>query len=409
MLEKNNSPTICAVPWMHLNFEPSGRVMPCCLTSTYNYDAGDLNTQTIDEIWNSDNQKQLRQQMLNGEEPKICHKCFDRERVAGESGRIHHNKEFKHVLETIPNITLNDGTCTEMKLRYWDFRFSNICNLKCRSCGPRYSSAWIPDARKLGWDIGENKVINIEKVENKNNYDFLEEQVSVVEKIYFAGGEPLLMPEHWQTLDLLVKHNRFDVRICYNTNCTTLSYNGKNILDYWSRWQKDKLEVWPSIDEIGNRAELIRSGTVWNKVESNLKEIAKYENINIRPGITVGCMNVFRLPEIVEHLVNIGIITKRFKYTNFYLNLLEEPNCYHVSILSDEYRKNIVERLVNWIEHFNKQHSTDIGPKFTQILHELKKPLNVRGRRAFVDITKKLDTIRNENTIEIIPELGDVL
>ena len=59
---KNN--TICAIPWMHLNFEPNGKVVPCCLTSTHNYFAGDLSTDSIEEIWNSDNMKSLRLQMI---------------------------------------------------------------------------------------------------------------------------------------------------------------------------------------------------------------------------------------------------------------------------------------------------------------------------------------------------------
>ena len=69
--------TICAIPWMHLNFEPNGKVVPCCLTSTHNYFAGDLTTDSIEEIWNSDNMKSLRLQMVNGEEPKICSTCFN--------------------------------------------------------------------------------------------------------------------------------------------------------------------------------------------------------------------------------------------------------------------------------------------------------------------------------------------
>ena len=67
--------TICAVPWMHLNFEPNGKVIPCCLTSVHNYFAGDLNHQTIDEIWNSDNMKTLRKDMIEGKEPEVCRKA----------------------------------------------------------------------------------------------------------------------------------------------------------------------------------------------------------------------------------------------------------------------------------------------------------------------------------------------
>ena len=316
--------TLCAVPWMHLNFEPNGKVVPCCLTSHHNYFAGDLNKQSIEEIWNSSNMKNLRKQFLAGEEPEICATCFDREKVTGESGRIFHNREFKNVINIIPEITKPDGTCTTMELKYWDFRFSNLCNFKCRSCGPRYSSAWVPDAKKLGY-TDQEKVWNIEAVDDKTNFDFLKDQVQHVQKVYFAGGEPLMMPEHWQTLDLLVENKRFDVKISYNTNASTLSYGKKNALDYWKQWESDKIEVWPSIDEIGERAELIRSGTVWHKVEDNLRELTTLDNIIVRPGMTIGAWNVRRLPVIINHLIELGVIRKKNNYQNFFINLLQ-PN-----------------------------------------------------------------------------------
>ena len=332
--------TLCAIPWTHLAFEPSGKVIPCCLTSTYEYFAGDLTTHSLEEIWNSDNMKSLRKQMINGEEPKICSKCFDRERVTGESGRIYKNRDYPNVIDIIPEITRPDGTCTTMDLKYWDFRFSNLCNFKCRSCGPRYSSAWVPDAKKMKWIDEQDKVWNIESVNDSNNFDFLEQQINVVEKIYFAGGEPLLMPEHWQILQMLVDNNRFDVILSYNTNASTWTYGKKNVLDYWKQWQFGKLEVWPSIDEIGDRAELIRAGTVWHKVEDNLKELVTLDNVILRPGLTIGAMNVFRLPEIITHLVEIGVVHRHPKssvinYNNFFINLLEDPKHYHVQILPE--------------------------------------------------------------------------
>lgn len=403
------SPTVCAVPWMHLAFEPSGRVVPCCLTSTKDGAAGNLNKQSIEEIWNSPNQRALRRTMMEGKEPEICSKCFDKEKVTGESGRVFHNREFPHVIKSIPLITEPDGTVKDMKLRYWDFRFSNLCNLKCRSCGPEFSSAWVPDAKKLHWWRNLEKVTEIVGVEDKTNYDFLEEQAKYVEKIYFAGGEPLLMDEHWQTLDLLVKNKRFDVRLSYNTNCSTLTYGKKNVIDYWNQWQPHKVEVWPSIDEIGERAELIRSGTVWPKVEANLKQLATLENITMRPGITVGAFNIFRLPEIIEHLTTIGVISKRHHYTNFYLNLLEEPRHYHVHILSEDFKKHIIARLETWISEYNLTYNTNITSKFTQMLFELQKPTDHAARKHFISITERLDEIRNENTYETILELKDVL
>lgn len=404
-----NKQTICAVPWMHLNFEPNGKVIPCCLTSVHNYFAGDLTTQSIDEIWNSDNMKTLRKDMVEGREPEVCRKCFERERVTGESGRVYHNRDFPEVLEKIPDITLEDGTCTEMKLLYWDFRFSNLCNFKCRSCGPRYSSAWVPDAKKLGL-TDQEKVWSIESVDDKTNFDFLKDQIDHVKRIYFAGGEPLLMDEHWHILDMLADKKRFDVKLSYNTNASVLTYGKKNVLDYWRFWEFGKLEIWPSIDEVGERAELIRAGTIWHKVEDNLKQLMTLDNAIVRPGITVGAWNVNRFPEIIEHLISIGVVRRHPKtdfinYNNFFINLLEHPAHYHVSILPDDFRQETIKKLTKFAEEHNKKYNTNIDSLLTHIIHELQKPWNEAAARRFITVTSQLDAIRNEKTYETIPEM----
>jgi hypothetical protein len=221
------------------------------------------------------------------------------------------------------------------------------------------------------------------------------------------------MPEHWQILDMLVAKERFDVKLSYNINCSTLEYGKKNIVDYWSKWNFGKLEVWPSIDEIGERAELIRSGTVWPKVEENLKTLSGLNSIILRPGITVGAFNVFRLPEIITHLVDIGVVkkdprTKRISYNNFFINLLESPIYYHVNILPDDFKEEIIIKLNNFIEEYNTKYNTDISKLLAHILHELTKPFNEQAAKRFVKLTRSLDEIRNENTYETIPELQRV-
>ena len=165
-----------------------------------------------------------------------------------------------------------------------------------------------------------------------------------VEKVYFAGGEPLLMDEHWQILEMLDKKQRYDVIITYNTNMSKLTYKSKNVLDYWKKWGR-KIWLWPSIDEIDERAELIRSGTDWKNVESNLKEAVKL-NIHVKPSMTVSAFNVFRIPEVVNRMVDIGVIRSDDEYfQNFSFNVLEYPSMYHVSILPQDYRQEIRENL----------------------------------------------------------------
>jgi hypothetical protein len=116
-------------------------------------------------------------------------------------------------------------------------------------------------------------------------------------------------------------------------------------------------------------------------------------------------MNIFRLPEIIEYLKDIGVLKQKHNYNNFYLNLLEQPSHYHVHILDDKFRADTIIKLETWIAKFNLENNTDISSKFTQMLHELKKPQDLSSLKRFIEVTNQMDTIRDENTYEVIPEL----
>jgi radical SAM protein with 4Fe4S-binding SPASM domain len=402
------SNTICALPWTHLNFEPQGKVTPCCLTAHHRYFAGDLNDNTIEEIWNSQNMKTLRKQMIRGEEPEICSKCFDSERVTNTSARLNYNDMFEDVLNEIPEITDDTGFCNKMELQYWDFRFSNLCNMKCRSCGPISSSAWVQDAKKLGWLSEQDKVSYIETVDNTPNIDFLKDQSKHVKKIYFAGGEPLLMKEHWAIMDYLVENKRFDVNLSYNTNMSVLEYKGKNVFDYWDKWDQYKIEIWPSIDDIGERAEIIRSGTVWDRVDKNITILSEYKNILVKPNITVGVWNVHRIPEIIQYFVDKNIIKKMnwINYDNFNINIIDSPPHYSLDVLPFGYKQEVKEKLVEWIEHFNIKYNTSIDHHIKQVIWHLDQTeLNTKALARFKKVTADLDKLRNEKLLDVIPEL----
>jgi len=399
---------LCVIPWIHMNVESNGRVIPCCMTAAHNYTVGDANTQTIEQLWNNDSMTALRKDMINGIEPRICNKCFDQERVLGHSSRTHNNDFFKKSYENIPNITNSDGTVIELKLKYWDFRFSNICNFKCRSCGPRYSSAWVPDANKMKLS-SQDKVWHIEQVDNKPNYEFLEQHIDYVEKIYFAGGEPLMMQEHWDTLELIDKHNRYDVRVLYNTNLSVLSYNKRNVLDYWKNWKKGNLHISVSIDEIDERAEYVRSGTNWSKLEDNLVTVNKLDNVILWPSFTVSIYNVFRIPMIIDRLIALNVITKEFNYKNFHINVLTGPNQLRINVLPTEFRREILKQYSDYCISYKQRYNVDLGSVFDYIIDHLKQPQNEPMVKNFIKYSNTLDEIRNESTFTVIPELQCLL
>jgi len=378
------------------------------MTAAHDYIVGDANTQTIEQLWNNDAMTALRRDMIKGIEPRICNKCFDQERVVGHSSRTINNKTFKSSYDNIPNITNSDGTVTELKLKYWDFRFSNICNFKCRSCGPRYSSAWVPDANKMKMS-SQDKVWHIEQVDNKPNYEFLEQHINYVEKIYFAGGEPLMMQEHWDTLELIDRHNRYDVRVLYNTNLSVLTYNKRNVLDYWRNWKKGTLHISVSIDEIDERAEYVRSGTNWAKLEENLLAVNKLDNVILWPSFTVSIYNVFRIPMIIDRLIALNVISKEFNYKNFHINVLTGPDHLRINVLPDSFRREILTQYSDYCTSYKQRYNVDLGSVFDYIIDHLKQSQNEPMIQKFIKYSNTLDEIRNESTFTVIPELQCLL
>lgn len=401
---------ICVLPWVHLNILPDGKVLQCCLSSDYGAIAGDLNKQTIEEIWNGDFMKSLRKQMINGVKPAICSSCFEKERLTGTSWRLLNNCGFEWKLKEIPDVTEKDGHVDRVELRFWDFRFSNICNNKCRYCGPHFSSSWIPDAKELGLICKDasDKPTRIESIDKNRNVDFLKKHISIVEQINFVGGEPLLTDEHWQILEMLDERKRYDVNIAYNTNLSTLKYKNKNALDYWRKFGR-RIFLMASIDEIDERAELIRSGTDWKTVETNLKAVNEI-GIQVSIFITVSAMNVFRIPEILDRMIAIGVIKQENgNWNNFELNILTKPAIFHVSILPDKERKEIRLRLENYINEYEKKYGVKIIDRFWALFWHLEKPWHKKNGLEFKEFTNAIDKIRGENTLVIVPQLKCVL
>ncbi len=402
--------TLCVLPWIHLFIIPSGKVLQCCNTSDFYSYAGDLNKQSTMEIWNGRFMRAIRKKMMNGQEPEVCSRCYENERICGTSYRIINNNNNPDKIEEIPNITKKDGSVEKMDLRFWDFRFSNICNYKCRICSHELSSAWIPDAKALGRLDKDtpNKPTVITSIDNKPNIDFIREHIGTVKVINFVGGEPLLTDEHWQILEMLDKANRDDVYISYNTNLSLLKYNNKNVLDYWSKWGKRVL-VMASIDEIDKRAELIRSGTNWKNVEANLKSINEI-GVRILFYMTVSAMNVFRIPEVFERMTDIGILRNEKKDgQNFEINILTQPSYLHVSILPDVMRRETIVKLQKFINDYEQKYNVSLKEHFHYLFWHLEKPWNEKECRAFKAFTASMDNLRNENTLETFPELRCIL
>ncbi len=219
-----NSKAFCIKPWVHLFVSQKGTVGPCCLASwEEDKTFGNVNTQSIDEIWNGEKIKKFRQAMLQDKPDERCHQCYQNEANGLRSKRKTVNFLYADYLKWV-NETKRNGEVKNAKPIYWDIRISNLCNLRCRICGHHSSSSWYEDAKAMNTSNYDTKIHK-----GPQNFEQLMKQLDFaldeLEEVYFAGGEPLLMPEHLALITKLIENKKFNVKLRYNTNFSQTNFN----------------------------------------------------------------------------------------------------------------------------------------------------------------------------------------
>ncbi len=397
----SESKTFCMYPWVHLHAWPTGQAFPCCHAEPAGQ-IGDCKTQTLKQIWNSDSMRQLRQDMLTEQENPACTRCYEQEQSGFFSGRRsankHHGHHITRTMETQP-----DGTFDSFQMTYWDIRFSNLCNLRCRSCGHIFSSQWYQDQAKLAggdWKA-KNKVLNYAGRTETDIWEQLLPHIDYVEQIYFAGGEPLLMEEHYNILEELERRERFDVRLIYNTNFTEVKLKDRWVFDYWKKF--DSVAVGASLDAAGVRGEYIRKGTDWDQVVRNREKMLETcPNVDFYISPTLSVLNAWHLPEFHQDWVSRGLI----KAQDLNVNILQDPAYYRIDIAPRDYKQRLKEKFeqhLEWLRPQDKLQRATVG--FESAINFMMSTDNTHLLDTFWRKTHELDSIRNENILDIIPEL----
>jgi organic radical activating enzyme len=396
-----DSEKFCMYPWVHLHAWPTGQAFPCCMSESTGQ-VGNLRNNTISEIWNDIPMKQLRVNMLSEKSSNACTRCYEQETSGFFSGRKSANKHYGHLINRAAE-TKDDGTSDRFEMTYWDIRFSNLCNLKCRSCGHIFSSQWYQDQAKLAGGDWKNthKVLNYAGRTETDVWEQLLPHIDYVEQIYFAGGEPLLMEEHYQILDELVRRERFDVRLIYNTNFTHTDLKGKSVFEYWKLF--DSVAVGASLDGSGKHAEYIRKGTDWKQVEQNrieMLQVCPQVDFYISP--TLSIMNAWHLPDFHRDWVDRGFI----KPQDLNVNILQDPEHYRIDIAPMKYKQRLrikYEEHLDWLRTKDKLNRATTG--FESAINFMMATDNTHLIDTFWRKTHELDIIRSENISDIIPEL----
>ena len=403
-----DSKTFCMLPWMHMHAFPDGRAYPCCL-SDYWHPVGDLRKNTMEEVWNQDAYKTMRTNMLSGKECKECTKCYEQEQHGAFSMRNDSNCNYGHHIAEAEQ-TNADGSVDDFKIRYWDVRFSNLCNFSCRSCGPIFSSNWYNDHVQLYGKKPDVLGRDMARVEytagnEESMLEQMEQHIPYLEQVYFAGGEPLIMKEHYYLLEKLIEHGKTDVRIQYNTNFSEMRFKDKHVYDYWKEFKN--VSVGASLDAMGPQAELMRKGTKWEQtVENRFQMMAKVPHVDFYVSSTISAMNVLHVLDFHKEWTKMGLITAK----DWNINICQSPEWYRPDIFPQDFKEQVItpayEKHIAWLEPKDRLRRATNG--FKSVLSLINAQDNYDKWPEFQKQIYLIDKVRNENFWETFPEYKEL-
>jgi len=315
-------------PWTHTYLSPQTERRMCCASRepAQNFEqyidttsgTGKYIPVTLNEHWNSDHMRSVRQRMLKGEILPECEVCNDK-LLNTDVYRSYFNQLFAHKYLEVVDSTDASGYTT-MKPVSWDYRFSNLCNFKCRMCGDMLSSAWESEQRqhnmidwtnpKNGWMVPEVRK-QIDQFQNTQIEQEFAQAVEEhrIEEVYWVGGEPLMYEQHWRYMKRIIElGDGPNVYARYNTNLSRVSFKGINLYhDILSRlrdWQ-----ICASIDGTGKIGEYIRTGLDYDDWLQNFRQgvaIARHRR-QVRIDFTLTLPGMFEVAHIEQLAQELGV------------------------------------------------------------------------------------------------------
>jgi organic radical activating enzyme len=332
--------------------------------------------------------------MLNDEPSPSCERCYEHERNGYDSLRINANRDYQHWKNYAFTNTNDDGSLDEMKLVYLDIRFSNLCNFACRTCGPELSSGWYDDSLKL-----KNIDINYPKFQRLKStaeqlWEELEPNLQHVEGVYFAGGEPLMMEEHYKLLEYFINNGKTDITINYNTNFSLLRYKDKDCIELWKRFKH--VRIGASVEGMQARGEYIRHGFDWAKFESNVIRFKnELPNLDFYISCTLSIFNALHMPDFHRFMITKGYI----KAADWDVNVLLFPEHYRLQVLPQPYKTQFLEKYESMVKYLEAQPGTSraVGGYRSAINYMKEQDLHASKIDQFLKITDDLDKLRNQS------------
>ena len=392
------------MPWVHLHITQYGTVTPCCQAPWESTAAfGQLEQQSITEIWNGKAITEFRNRLRQDQPDARCSRCYEKEASGLKSFRQITNGNYLHRLDRVglPNVP---------PPLYFDIRFSNLCNLKCRICGPWSSSQWHADAVALGMVPGGSSALTFAAADEDDLFRQLEPMIKDLEEVYFAGGEPLLMEQHYRLLDRLLAYGNTRVHLKYNTNFSKLGIKEWRAIDYWRQFERVTLSA--SLDGSEARGSYLRKNLDWDKVIDLRRQlISEVPHVDFFLTPTVYAYNVLHLPDFHQDWVAQGLISPDACIPT----ALIQPEAFNIRVLPAAYKHRVAARYADHIAWLKSQTAfhTDIHAaailQYEGIVAHMLSGDHSHLLPDFRARSERLDRLRGERALDVFPELKDVL
>jgi organic radical activating enzyme len=273
---------------------------------------GEYTPQTLDEWWNGEHMRSVRVRMMRGETLPECEVCNNK-LLNTDVYRDYFWHLFGDKYMQVMSVTDWKTGHYNGKPVSWDYRFSNLCNFKCRMCGDMLSSAWETEQRthnminwadsKNNWQLPEVRKQITQFQDTQIEQEFAQAvEDGRVEEVYWVGGEPLMYEQHWRYMRRIIElgHGK-RVYARYNTNLSRVDYRGINlfrdILDHLRDYQ-----ICASLDGTGAVGEYIRTGLDYNQWLENYRQAVaqRRHGRQVRIDFTLTLPGLFEVENIVK-------------------------------------------------------------------------------------------------------------
>ena len=447
------NPSFCILPWMHVQYKPSGQSKPCCrydnnqedrdfqeylknptvqhdnLSELFLDRAKNLIIQksSIEETFNSEYWNKARELTIKNKPISGCHKCYAEEKTDGE---------ISLSMRLGSSILYNDGFIHKKpkfekpSLEFLEVGFGNYCNLACLSCNSSLSTTWHDNEVALNKTASQGIKRTIFPKLDNIRFDLADDTLKTLKLVKFTGGEPMINPEFVKFIGLICERGHPEnINLEIYTNCSYIP--SPKLLENLVKFKNIQLNL--SIDAFGSVNDYVRYGSTWEgdakqtvsrAIDFWLDQGVNNKGLTIIMSTTLSILNVFEVPKLMSWWM------KKFKdsgnkvivhrtealpteYEGFFkLQMAFDPSYIGVNILPQSYYNEVVAWCDEYENNFSKEYPDlefvpeSISASLSKLRNTIKRSKgDAKNAQLLLEYLEKMDKIRNNSAEYSIPKV----